>query len=72
MPRPLSVTVMVSPGLMVTVISVQYPARASSMALSTISYTRWCRPEADVEPIYIPGRLRTASSPSSTWISEAS
>ena len=41
------------------------------MALSTISYTRWCRPEADVEPIYMPGRLRTASSPSSTWISDA-
>ena len=37
MPRPLSVTVMVLPGLMVTVMSVQWPARASSMELSTIS-----------------------------------
>ena len=40
------------------------------MELSTISYTRWCRPLSDVEPIYMPGRLRTASRPSSTWISE--
>ena len=66
MPRPLSVTVMVLPGLMVTVMSVQYPARASSMELSTISYTRWWRPLALVEPMYMPGRLRTASRPSST------
>ena len=28
--------------------------------------SRWCRPEEEVEPIYIPGRLRTASRPSRT------
>ena len=38
------------------------------MALSTISYTRWCRPEDEVEPIYMPGLSLTASRPSSTWI----
>src|SRR5699024_8493498 len=40
------------------------------MELSTISYTRWCRPDSLVEPMYMPGRLRTASRPSSTWISD--
>ena len=70
-PRPLSTTVMISPSEIFTVISSQYPASASSMALSTISYTRWCSPLSEVEPIYMPGRLRTASSPSSTWISDA-
>ena len=34
--------------------------------LSTISYTRWCRPDEEVEPMYMPGRFLTASSPSST------
>ena len=62
----MSVTVTLPSGFIVTVISVQYPASASSIALSTISYTRWCRPDDDVEPMYIPGLLRTASSPSST------
>ena len=28
-----------------------------------ISYTRWCRPDEEVEPMYMPGRFRTASSP---------
>ena len=37
---------------------------ASSTELSTTSQTRWCRPVGPVEPMYIPGRLRTASSPS--------
>ena len=46
----------------------QKPASASSMALSTISYTRWCSPRSSVEPMYMPGRRRTASRPSSTWI----
>ena len=36
-PRPLSLTSMILPGLMVTSIWMQYPARASSMELSTIS-----------------------------------
>ena len=31
-----------------------------------ISYTRWCSPLGPVEPIYMPGRFRTASRPSST------
>src|SRR5438270_6716332 len=53
---------------MVTFTSVQYPASASSTELSTTSYTRWCRPDSIVEPIYIAGRRRTASSPSSTLI----
>ena len=33
------------------------PAMASSMALSTTSHTRWCRPAISVVPIYMPGRL---------------
>ena len=41
----------------------QNPARDSSTELSTISYTRWCSPRDEVLPIYIPGLLRTASSP---------
>ena len=53
----------------ITSISSQYPAKASSTALSTISQTRWCNPFSPVVPIYIPGLLRTASSPSNTWIS---
>ena len=44
----------------------QKPAIASSTELSTTSVTRWCRPRSPVEPMYIPGRLRTASRPSST------
>ena len=44
----------------------QKPAIASSTELSTTSLTRWCRPRSPVEPMYIPGRLRTASRPSST------
>ena len=68
MPRPLSETYITFPGKSFTTILVQTPARASSMALSTISYTRWCRPLGPVEPMYMPGRLRTASRPSSTCI----
>src|SRR6195952_4026936 len=45
---------------------------ASSTALSTTSQTRWCRPRSPVEPMYIPGRLRTASRPSKTLIEIAS
>src|SRR5262245_42574615 len=44
---------------------------ASSTALSTISCTRWWRPRSPVEPMYMPGRLRTASRPSSTVIESA-
>ena len=37
------------------------------MALSSTSNTMWCRPvPSDVSPMYMPGRLRTASRPFST------
>jgi hypothetical protein len=68
MPRPSSTTVMELSPWMVTSTCVAWPAIASSMELSTTSYTRWCRPRALVDPMYIPGRLRTASSPLRTWI----
>ena len=43
------------------------PPRCSSTALSTASQTRWCRPEPSwTSPMYMPGRLRTASRPSRT------
>lgn len=45
-----------------------YPAIASSVPLSTTSLTRWWSPGDPVVPMYIPGRLRTGSSPSSTVI----
>ena len=61
-PSASSVTSMVS----------DYPASASSTALSTTSWTRWCRPRSPVEPMYMPGRLRTASRPSRTVIERAS
>ena len=50
---------------------VQWPAIASSTELSTTSQTRWCRPVGPVEPMYMPGRLRTASSPSRTVMSSS-
>ena len=64
MPRPLSSTEIELSVWMVTTISSQKPASASSTALSTTSNTVWCRPvPSEVSPIYIPGRLRTASRP---------
>src|SRR3989442_4577797 len=40
------------------------PASASSTELSTTSKTMWCKPvPSEVSPIYMPGRLRTASRP---------
>src|ERR1700689_4719313 len=45
---------------------------ASSTELSTTSQTRWCSPVGPVEPMYIPGRWRTGSSPSRTVMSVAS
>ncbi len=63
-PRPLSSTVTESSAWTMTEIVSQYPAWASSIALSTSSVTMWWRPEmSSVFPMYIPGRLRTASSP---------
>jgi hypothetical protein len=69
MPRPLSITETELSVWMVTTMSSQKPASASSIELSTTSNTRWCRPvPSDVSPMYMPGRLRTASSPSRIWI----
>src|SRR5580765_5160363 len=69
MPRPLSSTEIELSVWMVTTISSQNPARASSTALSTTSNTMWCRPvPSEVSPMYIPGRLRTASRPFRTLI----
>ena len=42
------------------------PARASSTPLSMISHRQCMRPRVSVEPMYMPGRLRTASRPSRT------
>ena len=52
-----------------TLMSSQKPASASSTALSTTSNTMWCRPvPSRVSPMYMPGRLRTASRPFRTLI----
>ena len=67
-PRPLSRTSIELSSFMMTSISVQYPAKASSIELSTTSYTRWCNPFSPISPMYMAGRLRTASSPSRTVI----
>ena len=69
MPRPLSRTVTELSAWMVTSMRSANPARASSMELSTTSTTRWCRPRVPVEPMYIPGRRRTPSSPFRTVMS---
>src|SRR5712692_1464225 len=72
MPRPLSITVTLLSSWTLTLISSQEPARASSTELSTTSQTRWCSPCSPVEPMYIAGRLRTASRSPSTLIEVAS
>src|SRR6185437_4295378 len=64
MPRPLSTTEMELSVWITTLMSSQCPASASSMALSTTSNTMWCSPvPSEVSPMYMPGRLRTASRP---------
>ena len=63
MPRPSSDTRIPFPSVMVTVMVSQWPARASSMELSTTSYTKWCSPRTPTSPMYIDGRIRTCSSP---------
>src|SRR3990172_4405230 len=68
MPRPLSSTHTVLSAWIVTFIVSHAPARASSIELSTTSYTRWCRALMSVPPTYMPGRFRTCSIPSSAWI----
>ena len=45
---------------------VPWPPSASSTELSMISHTQCIKPRLSVEPMYMPGRLRTASRPSST------
>src|SRR5690606_20168652 len=71
-PLPLSSTAIEPSLLIVTAMRVQYPARASSIELSTTSYTRWWSPLASVLPIYMAGRSRTGCRPSSTVICDAS
>ena len=72
MPRPLSSTVTELSVWMRTMIRVAKPACASSTALSTTSQTMWCSPErSSVSPMYIPGRLRTASGPLRTLMLSA-
>ena len=44
----------------------QWPPSASSTALSMISQRQCMRPRESVDPMYMPGRLRTASRPSRT------
>ena len=66
MPRPLSLTSAEPSACSVTSIPVQCPARASSTALSKISPRQCWSPRLSVDPIYMPGRLRTASRPSRT------
>src|SRR5258706_11538095 len=69
MPRPLSETVTDSSAWMVTTMRSQWPARDSSIELSTTSNTMWCSPvPSSVSPMYIPGRFRTASRPFKTLI----
>src|SRR4051812_32983748 len=71
MPRPSSTTRQPPSASSVTSTRVQKPAIASSTELSTTSQMRWWRPARPVEPMYIPGRLRTGSRPSRTWMSWA-
>ena len=72
-PRPLSSIDTVVSSRISTITWSQYPANASSMELSTTSNTRWCSPvPSSVFPMYIPGRLRTASSPSKIWMFRSS
>ncbi|CPU65641.1 Uncharacterised protein [Mycobacteroides abscessus] len=66
MPRPSSSTVTEVSACSTTRIFEQLPASASSTELSMISQRQCMRPRESVVPMYMPGRLRTASRPSST------
>ncbi len=70
-PRPLSATRTRLSGNNATSMSFANPPIASSRELSKISQIRWWSPSTPVVPMYIPGRRRTASSPSKTVISSA-
>src|SRR5438067_6831487 len=72
MPRPLSRTETLPSTCTVNSILSQNPARCSSIELSTTSKTMWCKPRSSGSPMYMPGRFRTASSPSSLSIWAAS
>ena len=67
-PLPSSITVIELSSFIETSIFLQNPANASSILLSTISYTKWWSPLELVLPMYIPGLFLTASKPSKTWI----
>src|SRR5690606_25778728 len=72
MPRPLSSTLTDPSGLSSISTRSQWPASASSIALSETSNTMWCRPDpSSVSPMYMPGRLRTASRPVRTLMESA-
>src|SRR5262245_29720499 len=64
MPRPSSSTSTEPSTWMRTSILRAWPARASSTELSTTSQMRWCSPRTSVSPMYMAGRMRTASRPS--------
>ncbi len=71
-PLPLSSTTTELSAFNVTCIFEAWPAKCSSIELSTISLTRWWRPFEFVSPIYIPGLFLTASKFSTTSIADAS
>ena len=65
-PRPSSATSADPSARRVMTIRLQYPASASSTALSMISPRQCMSPRPSFEPMYMPGRFLTASSPSRT------
>ena len=66
MPRPCRAPRRCRPGAGPPRCPTPWPASASSTELSMISHRQCMSPRESVEPMYMPGRLRTASSPSST------
>src|SRR5699024_9819575 len=66
LPRPPSRTAAEPSSCTTICISVNTPARASSTGLSVISDRQCMSARVSVAPSYMPGRLRTASRPSST------
>ena len=72
MPRPSSRTVTEPSPPKVTSMRRAWPAAASSTPLSISSHTRCMSPSLPVPPMYMPGRLRTASRPSKVWMESAS
>ena len=69
-PRPLSKTCASFPsGLMCIWTWSPWPFKYSSIALDTISKSKWWSPSSSIEPIYIPGLNWIASTPSNDLIS---